>query len=149
MMRSLRKSLRETSEPSATPRFQTFRAHCSNSTSWVTPRSRTMASYSVRPGDLRLLLGSPPSRCLTTSVVRLSMPTLLTPATYRPSHLTRNLKFLYGSNRCALTLNWAMTRSPPAQGGQLLDLDDDELGRLQRREADHHVDDAAVDVGLG
>src|SRR5262245_23282298 len=107
-----------------------------------------MASYSVRPGDLRLLLGSPPSRCLTTSVVRLSMPTLLTPATYRPSHLTRNLKFLYGSNRCALTLNWAM-RSPPAQGGQLLDPDDDELGRLQRREADHHVDDAAVDVTLG
>ena len=31
--------------------------------------------------DFRLLLGSPPSRCLTTSVVRLRPPTLLTPAT--------------------------------------------------------------------
>src|SRR5438309_9600760 len=108
MMRSLRKSLRETSEPSATPRFQTLPAHCSNSGSWVTPRSSVIASYSVRPGDLRLLLGSPPSRCLTTSVVRLSIPTLLTPATYLPSHLTRNLKFLYGSKRCGLTVNWAM-----------------------------------------
>ena len=49
--------------------------------SWVTPRSSVIASYSVRPGDLRLLLGSPPSRCLTTSVVRFSALTLLTPAT--------------------------------------------------------------------
>src|SRR2546425_4330869 len=116
MMRSLRKSLRETSEPSATPRFQTFRAHCSNSRSWVTPRSSVIASYSVRPGDLRLLLGSPPSRCCTTSVVRLSPPTLLTPATYLPSHFTRNLKFLYGSNRCGLTLNCAMACSFPQVG---------------------------------
>jgi hypothetical protein len=61
--------------------------------------------FSVRPGDLRVLEGSPPSRCLTTSVVRLSELTLLTPATYLPSHLTRNLKFLYGSKRVALTLN--------------------------------------------
>ena len=38
--------------------------------------------------------GSPPSRCFTTSVVRFSVPTLLTPATYLPSHFTRNLKFL-------------------------------------------------------
>ena len=67
-----------------------------------------MASYSVRPGDLRVVLGSPPSRCFTTSVVRLSMLTLLTPATYRPSHFTRNLKFLYGSKRCGFTLNCAM-----------------------------------------
>src|SRR3712207_8392988 len=104
MMMSLRKSLSDTSEPSPEPKFHTLLAHCSKSTSWVTPRSRVMASYSVRPGDFRLLLGSPPSRCLTTSVVRLSMPTLLTPATKRPSHLTRNLKFLYGSKRSALTL---------------------------------------------
>ena len=33
---------------------------------------------------------------------------LLTPATYLPSHLTRNLKFLYGSKRWAFTLNCAM-----------------------------------------
>src|SRR5205814_10282775 len=108
MMKSLRKSLSETSAPRPEPKFQTLLAHFSNSVSCVTPRSRVMASYSVRPGDLRVLLGSPPSRCLTTSVVRFRPPTLLTPATYLPSHFTRNLKFLYGSNRVALTLNWAM-----------------------------------------
>src|SRR5215212_1410396 len=98
-MRSLRKSLSETSVVEPPWKFQTLFAHLSNSTSWVTPRSSVIASYSVRPGDLRVLEGSPPSRCLTTSVVRLSPPTLLTPATYCPSHLTRNLKFLYGSKR--------------------------------------------------
>jgi hypothetical protein len=45
-------------------------AHVSNSRSCVTPRSSVIASYSVRPGDLRLVLGSPPSRCLTISVVQ-------------------------------------------------------------------------------
>src|SRR4028118_2095534 len=104
MVTSLRKSLRETSEPSPEAKFQTLLAHFSNSRSCVTPRSTVMASYSVRPGDLRVVEGSPPSRCLTTSVVRLSAPTLLTPATYLPSHLIRNLKFLYGSNLCAFTL---------------------------------------------
>jgi hypothetical protein len=75
--------------------------------SCVTPRSSVIGSYSVRPGDLRLLLGSPPSRCLMTSVVRLSALTLLMPATgsVRPSNLMRNLKFLYGSKRSVLTLN--------------------------------------------
>src|ERR1035441_6130279 len=107
-MMSLRKSFNETSEPSPAPRFHTLFAHCSNAVSQVTPRSRVMASYSVRPGDFRLVLGSPPSRCLTTSVVRLSIPHLLTPATYCPSHLMRNLKFLYGSNRVLLTGNSAM-----------------------------------------
>ena len=38
--------------------------------------------------------GSPPSRCVTTSVDRLSALALLIPATYLPSHLMRNLKFL-------------------------------------------------------
>src|SRR6266436_7415396 len=92
-MMSLRKSFNETSAPRPEPKFQTLLAHFSNSVSCVTPRSRVMASNSVRPGDLRLLEGSPPSRCFTTSVVRLRVPTLLTPATYRPSHLTLNLKF--------------------------------------------------------
>src|SRR5215471_26456 len=106
MMMSFRKSLSETSAPRPEPKFQTLLAHCSNSLSCVTPRSSVIGSYSVRPGDLRLLLGSPPSRCLTTSVVRLSAVHLLMPATYLPSHLTRNLKFLYGSNRFTLTGNW-------------------------------------------
>src|SRR5512138_3797106 len=107
-MISLRKSCSETSAPRPEPKFQILLAHFSNSVSWVTPRSSVIASYSLRPGDLRLVLGSPPSRCFTTSVVRLSEETLLTPATYLPSHFTRNLKFLYGSNRCALTLNCAI-----------------------------------------
>src|SRR6185295_11947082 len=107
MITSLRKSFSDTSEPSPPPKLHTLLAHCSNSLSCVTPRSSVIASYSVRPGDLRLLLGSPPSRCFTTSVVRLSELTLLTPATYLASHFTRNLKFLYGSKRCALTVNEA------------------------------------------
>src|SRR6266540_3152052 len=50
---SLRKSASETSEPSPEPKFHTLFAHCSNSTSCVTPRSSVIASYFDRPGDLR------------------------------------------------------------------------------------------------
>src|SRR6476619_2776014 len=107
MMMSFRKSLSDTSAPRPEPKFQTLLAHCSNSLSCVTPRSRVIASYSVRPGDLRLLLGSPPSRCFTTSVVRFRAPAFDTPATSRPSHFNRNLKFLYGSNLVGFTLNCA------------------------------------------
>src|ERR1700761_9165667 len=139
MMMSLRKSLSETSEPSPAPRFQTLLAQASNPGSGVPPRSRRIPSYSVRPGDLRLEDGSPPSRCFTTSVVRLSMPTLEMPATYLPSHLTRNLKFLYGSKRCALTVNWAMGPLLARGLSDLLDLQDHELGGLDRREADRDV----------
>src|SRR5215217_1649162 len=143
MMMSLRKSFKDTWAPRPAPKSQTLLAHLSNSVSCVTPRSSVIASYSLRPGDLRLLLGSPPSRCLTTSVVRFSTPTLLMPATYRPSHLSRNRKFLYGSKRWALTLNGAIAPSLRLHlAGDLLDLDEDELGRLQRGEADHDVDDA-------
>src|SRR6201987_6442895 len=97
--------------PRPAPKFQILFAHFSNSVSCVTPLSSVIASYSVRPGDLRLLLGSPPSRCLTTSVVRLRALTLLTPATYFPSHFRRNLKFLYGSNRSGLAENCAIAHS--------------------------------------
>src|SRR5438270_11753735 len=112
MMMSLRKSLSETSAPRPEPKFQTLLAHFSNSVSWVTPRSRVIGSYSVRPGDLRVLLGSPPSRCLTPSVPRYKPPTLLIPATYFPSHFSQNLKLLHGSNRCGLTLNCPIDASP-------------------------------------
>src|SRR5438046_10222847 len=98
-MTSLRKSFSDTSAPRPDPKFQTLFAHCSNSLSCVTPRSSVIASNSVRPGDFLLLLGSPPSRCLTTSVVRFSALTLLTPATYLLSHFTRNLKFLRSEER--------------------------------------------------
>src|SRR6185312_127657 len=91
-----------------------------------------------------------PSRCLTTSVVRLRELTLLTPSTYLPFHFTRNLKFLYGSRRSGLALNWAtlVLLSGSDLSRHLLQRDDDELGRFQRREADRDVDDAAVDVVL-
>ena len=49
--------------PKPAPKRQTLFAQFSNSGSWVTPRSSVIGPYSVRPGDLRLLLGSPPSRC--------------------------------------------------------------------------------------
>ncbi len=75
-------------------KFQTRWAQFSNSVSWVTPRSSVIGSYLVRPGPLWLELESPPSRKVTTSVVRLRAVILLTPATTRPSTLTRNLKFL-------------------------------------------------------
>src|SRR5215212_9284028 len=148
MRMSLRKSRRETSLPSPEPKFQTLLAHFSNSVSWVTPRSSVIASYSVRPGDLRLELGSPPIRCLTTSVVRFSPVTLLTPATVWPSHFTRNLKFLYGSKRCGLAGKSIAVLLGLDLAGQLLDADHDELGRLERREPDEDVHDAAVDVVL-
>src|SRR3954454_18471394 len=111
MVRLRRKSLSETSRlrlsgaACALAKFHTLLAHASNSGSCVTPRSMVIASYFVRPGDLWLLLGSPPSRCSTISVVRLSALTLLTPATYPfGPHFTRNLKFLYGSKRIGFTL---------------------------------------------
>src|SRR5580698_9533159 len=153
---SLRKSFSETSAPSVAPICQTFAAHASKSRSCVTPRSSVIASNSVRPGDLRLVLGSPPSRCFTTSVVRFSPETLLTPATYWPSHFTRKLKFLYGSKRCAFTVNCAMdhflSRLDQALGGlrtgHLLNLNHDELRGLERREADQDIHDAVIDIGL-
>src|SRR5215218_299360 len=147
---SLRKSLSEVSDPRPDPKFQTLFAHFSNSVSCVTPRSSVTSSYFVRPGDLLVVLGLPPSRCSTSSVERLRADTLLTPATYRPSHRTRNLKFLYGSKRFGFTLNCATAASSRLDlAGDLLDPQNDELGGLQRREPDEDVHDAAVDVVLG
>src|SRR3954465_6183936 len=117
MMMSLRKSLRDDSAPSPAPNCHTLLAQASNSGSCVTPRSRVIASNSLRPGDFRDVLGSPPSRCLTGSVVRFRAPTLLTPATYLPSHFTRDLKFLYGSKRDAFTVNSAMVGRPFSRRG--------------------------------
>src|SRR5438132_1852455 len=72
--------------------LETFRAvlaHRSNSTSCVTPRSSVIASNFLRPTVAGLVSGE----------------VLSTPATYLPSHLIRNLKFLYGSNRLGLRVN--------------------------------------------
>jgi hypothetical protein len=54
---SLRKSLSDTSAPRPEPKFQALFAHDLNSVSYVTPRSSVIASYFVRPGDLRLVDG--------------------------------------------------------------------------------------------
>ena len=53
------------------------------------PRSSVMGSNFEVPGEWRWVLMSPPSRWLTTSVVRFSALTLLTPATdaKRPSRI--------------------------------------------------------------
>src|SRR5215469_10134320 len=108
-MMSLRKSLGETSDPSPAPKPRTLLAQFPNSVSWVTPRSNVTESYLVLPGDLRLPKESPPSRYLTISVA-CAGPTLslFMPATYLPSHFNRNLKFLYGSDRCGFALNPGM-----------------------------------------
>src|SRR6188474_2990567 len=98
-------SLRKLCNDISAPCFQVRLAQSSKSVSWVPPRSSVIESNLVRPGDLYEVDGSPPARCSITSVLRLSALTLLTPATYRPSHLTRNLKFLYGSKRFVLTVN--------------------------------------------
>src|SRR5689334_18836831 len=112
-----------------------------------------IGSYFVRPGVLCGLLGSPPSRCSMSSVVRLSAVTLLTPATYAVPHLMRNLKFLYGSNRVGFVVNLAIAwiswmRSGLQLARQLLDADDHELGRLERREGHEDVHTTEIDVGL-
>ena len=44
-------------------------------------KAEGLLDRSAAPNPRRLVLGSPPSRCLTTSVVRLRPPTLLMPAT--------------------------------------------------------------------
>ena len=91
MMMSLRKSA---SEIPGEPRLDTLFAHASNSGSCVTPRSSVIGSCFQMLGETRCILGSPPSRCSTGSVDRLSALHLLTPATYLPSHFSRNFMFL-------------------------------------------------------
>src|SRR6266702_6282427 len=62
----------------------------------------------------------------------------------------RNLKFLYGSKRTALTANWAKASSSDLDlAGHLLQVDDDELRGLERRETHPHVHDAAIAIVLG
>src|SRR5215207_4336873 len=146
---SLRKSFRETSKPGPELKVQILLAHFSNSGSWVTPRSRVIGSYLVWPGDLRTVLGSPPSRCSITSVFRFSALTLLTPATSRPSILMRNLNFFNGSKRLGLFGNRAMRFSSYFDlSGHLLYLDDYKFGRFEGGKADDDVNNPLVDIIL-
>src|SRR5579863_216614 len=123
--------------------------------SWVRPRSRVMASYLFRPTDLCDVLGSPPLRCSTTSVVRFRALHLLMPATYCPSHLRRYLKFLYGSRRCGFAGKIAIAVSPHGFStclqtltGHLHDLNHDEFGGEKGRESHRDVDDSEINAGL-
>src|SRR5277367_2921448 len=153
-MMSLRKSASDTSAPRAAPSCQTLPAHCSKAVSSVIPRSSVIASYSFRPGDLRLVEGSAPSRNFTTSVERFNPVTLLIPATYFPSHFTWNLKFLYGSWRVGFTVNSAINIPPwlaalaGCLSGHLLDLDHHKLGWIKRSKPNHNIDHTVIDVGL-
>jgi hypothetical protein len=90
MMMSLRKLFSEIGLWSEWTRF----AHSSKAVSWVRPRSSVTGSYFVVPGLLRSNEGSPPSRWVTGSVVRFSAPIFDSPATYWPSHFTRNMNDL-------------------------------------------------------
>src|SRR5215207_3906969 len=155
MVMSLRKFL---SDIAASPwKLLTRLAQSSKVVSCVTPAVSVIASYLVLPGSLCVVLGSPASRHSTISVVFFRALHLLRPATYWLLILTLNLKFRYGSKRCGLAVNLAISDTPhlwpgASSGGRLVDLlaelEHDELGRLERREADQDVDDAGVDVSL-
>src|SRR5712691_1535881 len=99
------------------PSFETLLAQSSNARSWVTPRSRVMGSNLVRPGDFNSMPGWPPALCWTTSVDRRRPLTLSTPATYWPSHLTLNLKLLYGSRRMFVIIDIVSGGVPPTYKG--------------------------------
>src|SRR5271163_1513245 len=119
------------------------------SLSYVMPRSSVMGSYLVRPRPFRMM-ALPPSLYSTTSVVRFNAVTLLTAATgvvLWPKY-TRKRQLLYGSKRLVLTAKIAMAvpfsdgRTSRGLGlsSKLRDGDYDKLGRFQRREADHYID---------
>jgi hypothetical protein len=72
------------------------------------------------------------------SVIRRSGLTDEMPATYLPSHFTRNLKFLYGSKRCVLTANSAIRTS----FGFVVEQHDsviDDLGRPGEPQPEHPI----------
>src|SRR6202011_5962952 len=118
--------------------------------SYVIPASSVTASYDDLPGSLREMMFSPASRYSTISVVRRSGLILVRPATYSLSHFTLKRKVRYGSKR----LVWGVMRAIVVHplSGWLVDLlaqlEHDELGRFERREADQDVDDPQIDVLL-
>src|SRR5689334_4292769 len=116
--------------------------------SWVRPDSSVTGSNFVRPGSLRTVDGPPASRHSMTSVERLIADIFDRPATYWLSHLTRNLKFLYGSSRWVFTENGGTASSSRGGLGLLAEFDDDELGGAQRREPHEDVHDARGLVDL-
>src|SRR5690554_5861715 len=146
---SWRKSAHDASFPAPPRTYQALFAQASKSVSWVTPRSRVIASNLVCPGAFLGELGSPPERCSMTSVVRLSALTLLIPATafgFWPKK-TLNLKFLYGSKgRILPAIICAFYFEKLCLSGHLRKRDDDEFGRLIGRKFHHDIDDAGIDI---
>src|SRR6266496_6419720 len=151
LMTSLRKFA---SDIAASPwKLLTRLAQSSKVRSKVTPASSVIGSYFVLPGIWCGPLASPPSYHGVTSVVRLSALHLFSAATAWPSTTTLKRNPRYGSKRVLLTVNLAirplsLRRLAGRQPGLLADLGDDELGRLQGREAHQHVDHPGVDVRL-
>src|SRR5215211_4724150 len=121
-------------------------AQPSNTGSCVSPCSSVTGSKLVPPGMMRSCDGSFDERHFTGSVFFLSAPILRRPATTLPSMMTWNLNVRYGSCRWAFTVNNGAAMIYTLPGGRritrrllsdlLLDADDDELGRLDRSEAD-------------
>lgn len=76
---------------------------------------------------------------------------LLTPATHHPSRLMRNLKFLSGSNRWVVTVNWGAAMRFSLRfdlDGHLLEVQDDKLRRFGGREANPDIHDVEIDIVL-
>ena len=70
---SFRKSLGESSALRPVSEFKALLAYFSNSKSCVNPRSSVIRSYFVRRGNLRIVLGSPPSLCSIAAEAAVSM----------------------------------------------------------------------------
>ena len=116
-------------------------------------RDRLVGCLSRRNADL---IGAVSLAVLDRSVDRLRALTLLTPATgvgRLSAKKTWNLKFLYGSNLLFVDREFGCCQSDLLLLGQylsghLLDLQDHKLSRLERRKANHYVDDPKVYVVL-
>ena len=158
MMMSLRKSFSDTSAPRPEPKFQTLLAHCSNSVSWVTPRSSVMASYFGAARRFAAGAGVAALAMLDDLGGALERADLADAGDVPAVPLDAELEVLVRvetlcvdgelCHRLAPPFGAADAPIRPNLASHLLDLDDDELGRLERRKADHDVDDAAVDVVL-
>ena len=82
--------------------------------------------------------------------MRLSDPTLLTPATYLLSDFDSELEVLIGTETLCIHAVLSDLKSPSGlnQTSQLLDADDEKLGRFQWSEADENINDALIDAVL-
>ena len=149
---SLRKSFSETSLPSPAPKFQTLLAHCSNSVSWVTPRSSVIASILGAAGRLAAAARIAALAVLDHLGRALQPADLADAGDVAAVPLDPELEVLVRIE--ALRVDGELGHDDPLCSGLRSAPAicwiwmHDELGRLQRREADDDVDDAEVDVVL-